>query len=162
MKMRWIAVTAVLAGPVMAQQDATVDARTVRACFAEALPGDVAPDCLGAASNVCQQAPGGSTTIGITDCIVAETAVWDVLLNELYAARRGEFERADALEERSAVDRTDALRDAQRAWIAFRDANCLLAFARWQVGSIRHVVGANCHLTMTAQRAIELRDMKGN
>jgi uncharacterized protein YecT (DUF1311 family) len=31
----------------------------------------------------------------------------------------------------------------------------------WQDGSIRTIVAANCHLSMTAQRAIELRDMRG-
>jgi uncharacterized protein YecT (DUF1311 family) len=59
------------------------------------------------------------------------------------------------------MDRSDALRDAQRAWIAFRDADCAARYAMWQDGTIRTIVGANCHLTMTAQRTIELRDMRG-
>jgi len=136
-------------------QDVRVNEATVQSCFAYAGPGEVAPACLGAASNACQQT--NASTLGISLCIQAETAVWDSLLNREYQARQSQFSAQDP-----AGGIGNALRDAQRAWIVYRDAECGLAYARWQDGSMRVIVAANCLMTMTAQRAIELRDMKGN
>jgi uncharacterized protein YecT (DUF1311 family) len=146
---RTLALLALMAGPAAAQQ-MSVNPQAVDACFYNAAPGEVQPACLGAAANACQALPGGQTTIGISQCIGAETATWDAHLNAEYQTRRAEF-----------GDQTlrDMLRDAQRAWIAYRDAQCALDYQRWIDGSIRTIVAANCFLTMTAQRALELRDM---
>ena len=138
-------------GGAWAQQ---VDSGTVRSCFAQTQIGEISPDCLGAASNNCQD-QGFDTTMGMTQCIQAETAVWDAILNAQYRSTRAALSAQDpALK--------DHLLTAQRAWIAFRDAECALDYARWQDGSIRSVVHANCMLVMTARRSLELRDMKGN
>lgn len=142
-------------------QEFTIDQQIVRDCFENTEIGALYPLCLGQASNQCQEQPGGSTTIGISECIQAETAMWDVILNEEYKWTQMANEAADEQGLSQVLDRSDALRDAQRAWIAFRDADCTARYAMWQDGTIRTIVGANCHLTMTAQRAIELRDMRG-
>ncbi|WP_172839506.1 lysozyme inhibitor LprI family protein [Sulfitobacter alexandrii] len=139
------------AGAAAAQQ---VDGNAVRSCFANTPIGETTPDCLGAASNACQD-QGFDTTQGITQCIQAETAVWDDLLNAEYKSTRAALADQDAA-------LPDTLLTAQRAWIAFRDAECALDYARWQGGSIRSVVFANCMMVMTARRTLELRDMKGN
>jgi uncharacterized protein YecT (DUF1311 family) len=144
-----------------AAQDLSVDTQIVRQCFENTEIGAVYPTCLGQASGQCQDQPGGSTTIGITDCILAETVEWDAILNEEYKATQQVNEAADTDGLSQVMDRADALRDAQRAWIAFRDADCGARYAMWQDGTVRTIVAANCHLTMTAQRAIELRDMRG-
>jgi uncharacterized protein YecT (DUF1311 family) len=144
-----------------AAQDLSVDTQIVRQCFENTEIGALYPTCLGQASGQCQDQPGGSTTIGITDCILAETAEWDAILNEEYKATQQVNEAADTDGLSQVMDRADALRDAQRAWIAFRDADCGARYAMWQDGTVRTIVAANCHLTMTAQRAIELRDMRG-
>ncbi len=157
--MRWLGIMAMLwVGAAQAQQ---VDPQAVRVCFADTPVGEVAPSCLGAASNRCQQ-QGFDTTLGITECIMAETGVWDELLNREYKAVRSMFEAQGAGTTSGAGSLKDSLLTAQRAWIAYRDAECALAYARWADGSLRTIVGANCHLTMTAQRAFELRDMKEN
>ncbi|RKF14988.1 DUF1311 domain-containing protein [Roseovarius spongiae] len=147
---------AMMAGAAVAQDAPPIDTVAVRACMAQTPLGVVQPDCIGRASNACQARPGGDTTIGITECIMAETQVWDAMLNEEYKAVRRMFrsEGGEGL--------TVALRDAQRAWIAFRDAECGLAYSRWAGGSIRTIVAANCQLGMTAQRTLELRDMRAN
>lgn len=142
-------------------QELSVDPQIVRDCFENTEIGALYPHCLGQASGLCQEQSGGSTTIGIADCIQAETAMWDVILNEEYKWTQMANETADEQGFSQVLDRSDALRDAQRAWIAFRDADCTARYAMWQDGTIRTIVGANCHLTMTAQRAIELRDMRG-
>ncbi|MDF1728103.1 MAG: lysozyme inhibitor LprI family protein [Sulfitobacter sp.] len=148
--MKWMIAVALLgAAPLSAQ---VVEESYVRNCFASAGPGETAPICLGEAANQCQSA-GFDTTIGISQCIQAETAVWDTLLNETY----GEVRRIFTAQDPSLGTN---LRDAQRAWIAYRDAECGLEYARWIGGSIRTIVAANCHMTETAERAIELRDKK--
>ena len=140
--------------PPAAAQDLAVDEAAVRACFDAAAVGETRPRCLGRASDRCQDAPGGATTPGIAACIAAETAVWDAILNEEYRATRAALASGDpAL--------PDALRDAQRLWIAYRDAECALAHARWADGTVRGIVAANCLLVFTAERAAELRDMRG-
>ena len=147
---------AALAAPARSQE-AAVDEARVRACFDGAAIGDTQPDCIGAASNACQQAPGGQTTPAIAACIAAETAAWDAILNDEYRATRAILAGGSD----QAIDTEAALLAAQRAWIAYRDAECDLAYARWHDGTIRSIVGANCHLVFTATRAIELRDMRG-
>ncbi len=145
-----------------AGQEFTVDANIVHACFEAAPAWQVNPDCIGEAANLCQAAPGGSTTLGIASCLSAEAAAWDAILNEEYQARQAEFQAHDPIGSAATVQElSDGLRDAQRTWIAFRDADCNLRYKLFQGGSIRSIVGASCHLRKTAQRAIELRDIGG-
>lgn len=126
---------------------------TVRGCFATAAPGETAPACLGTGAKPCTETAEGMTTIGTMQCLQAETAVWDDLLNTEYKALRAQMLA-------QGEDLNEKLLDAQRAWIAFRDAECAFDYARWGDGSIRQIVGANCLMEMTAARAIELRDKK--
>ena len=125
----------------------------VRACFAETSTDVVYPDCLGQAANKCQDQLGGSTTIGIAQCVGAETDVWDAILNEEYGRTRHLFLK------NGGEDLTRSLRDAQPAWIAFRDADCALQYERWAAGSCRSIAHASCLLKMTASRAVVLREM---
>ena len=55
------------------------------------------------------------------------------------------------------ANRADSLRAAQRAWIAFRDAECGLEYALWGSGSMRNIAGTDCLMHMAAERTIELR-----
>jgi len=133
-------------------QQIWVDQSYVHGCFSQAQNASGLSSCLGKAASACQTAPGNDTTLGITQCIQAETAVWDSLLNEQYQLRRSEL--AD-----QSPELARQLRDVQRAWIAFRDAECGLQYSLWLGGSIRTVVAANCLMTETAERAVELRDL---
>ncbi len=157
---------AVLAAGLLAARAATagelgVDAGVVRACLASVPAGEVAIGCLGHAADACRARPGGQTTPGIAGCIAAETAAWDDLLNEAYRATRDDLTAQDRADGAPAVPRAPALLAAQRAWLAFRDAECDLSYARWQDGTIRSIVGANCRMVMTAERTVALRDMRG-
>lgn len=153
--------TCLAAAPLSAQ---SMDDSTsiVQSCFMSAPVGASYPECLGRASNHCQMQPGGGSTMGMVTCIQAETAAWDVLLNNEYKTTQAANKQADALGQGAGISRVIALRDAQRAWIAFRDADCTARYALWQDGTIRSVVAANCVMTMTAARTIALRDMRGN
>ena len=158
--MRFLSLLALLVAPAAAAQDIVFDPAPVEACRSQArTDGTVRPDCIGAAANACQSAtPDGFTTVGTVDCIGAETDAWDRILNDEYGALRGELDSQDA--SYGGQDRSDALRDAQRAWIAYRDAECGLQWAFYQGGTIRSIVAASCHLDFTASRALELADMR--
>ena len=141
------------AGLAMGQDGApAIDESAVEACLADAVD-DQSPLCLGAQVKACTAAsPEGDTTIGMTSCIQAETKAWDDLLNREYTALR------DLWSDRPAV--IDRLTQAQRAWIAFRDADCALTYERWDGGSIRSVAAANCQMVATARRAMQLHNMR--
>jgi uncharacterized protein YecT (DUF1311 family) len=137
---------------VLPAQALKVDENIIMGCFLATQTGAAArsEQCAGEAANQCQSLPGGSTTIGITECIGAETAVWDRFLNTQYQVAR---EHLFAV---GGEDLQISLRDAQRAWIAFRDAECALQYDRYAGGTIRSVVYASCMMTMTATRAVAL------
>ena len=141
--------------PAQAQEGAalSVEASIVEACAADTPPGDRTPPCIGAAAKQCQQAPGGETTLGIATCVMGEHAAWDAVLNREYGASRAHY----------GTDQTaaDSLRAAQRAWIGWRDAECAFQYDRYGGGSMRSVASANCQMSMTAMRALELRDLQG-
>lgn len=140
--------------PAMADERGEIDA-----CLDGA---DRPANCIGITVSACVARPGGDTTVGMVDCIGAETAAWDAILNEEYASTMEDFRDRDASGDVAAPDmtRVGTLREAQRAWIAFRDAECRAQYAIWGGGTLRQVVGANCVLTETAERAVELRQMR--
>lgn len=146
-----LAILLLLPAPTMAQQPA-LDPAIVEACVSDTPRGDLAPACIGAAAKQCQQAPGGDTTLGIAECVMGEHAAWDAALNREYKAARAAFQDDPA---------ADSLLAAQRAWIAWRDAECAFQYDRYGGGSMRTIASANCQMSMTAQRALELRALQG-
>jgi uncharacterized protein YecT (DUF1311 family) len=83
------------------------------------------------------------------DCIGTETTRQDARLNKVYKEVMAQLD--DASKAR--------LREAQKAWITFRDAN--VAFYRDpEAGTGAMVTGADRFLIMTAQRASELEKLK--
>jgi len=106
-------------------------------------------DCIGVASTACQEEPDGQTTIGMVACSARERAWWDEMLNHNYATLQ------DALD----AETFEALRLAQRNWIAFRDTECSFQYTYWREGTIRSLYGASCQLQMTAERALALGEV---
>jgi uncharacterized protein YecT (DUF1311 family) len=98
----------------------------------------------------CIEKSGGTTSI-MQDCIAKELAAQDKRLNTAYAA----LLTSKALPEK----RKAQLRDVQRKWMAFRDANC--AYYNDPDGGTAARLAANeCVLTHTTERAAELEDLK--
>jgi len=98
----------------------------------------------------------GQTTQGMAFCIQAEHRYWDEALNREYQAARAELARIDATDLPEFAHHADNLRAAQRAWIAFRDAQCALDYSLWGNGSMRLLSGASCQARRTFDR---LRDL---
>lgn len=136
---------------------------SLKSCFAEATSLRERKACKGGMSQQCMEAePGGFSTYGMVRCTAAETQVWDGFLNEVYQDQMAGLKAMDEEEAKyfpEFANRAEALRTAQRAWIAFRDSECGLAYSMWGSGSMRQIAGAACHMEMTADRAIALESL---
>jgi len=101
------------------------------------------PSQYSQAYNACMDK--ASSTTSMVECIGAEHNAQDAKLNAAYKTLMGAL----------SPDRKKQLREAQRAWIAYRDANCEFYFDP-DGGTIARLQANQCMLSMTAQRAAEL------
>ncbi|MFQ5623498.1 MAG: lysozyme inhibitor LprI family protein [Paracoccaceae bacterium] len=158
---RLLIALALLSSAAAAQEiDGAQTLSRLRACYDPADTAESKRACMFTISEACQaEEEGGYSTLGMSMCNRAEHEAWDVLLNEEYKATMAAFTEMDADDagySENLDKRTDTLRAAQRAWMAYRDAECLNAYAIWGGGSMRHIAGTACYLRMTAERAIEI------
>jgi uncharacterized protein YecT (DUF1311 family) len=118
-----------------------------------ALPWVVASTALAAeaptsaAHTACMDKSGGVTS-AMLDCIATELQRQDARLNKAYRAAMTPL----------SASRKKQLLAAQRAWLAFRDANCQF-YADPDGGSVVTVVVNDCVLSATASRAFELENL---
>ncbi len=94
--------------------------------------------------SACMDQSGG-VTMNMLDCMGSETEQQDARLNQNYKA---------AMQALTPSQQTQ-LRDAQRLWIKFRDADCAL-LGSLTGGTIDSVNSASCFLDMTKKRADDL------
>jgi uncharacterized protein YecT (DUF1311 family) len=99
---------------------------------------------------VCLDKSGGVTS-AMEDCISEEFELQDHRLNRAYKALVASVH----------ANRRADLRDAQRKWIAFRDANCGFYYDS-QGGSAARLASKECVVTLTVDRAHELETLKGD
>lgn len=148
------------AGPAAAQ-DAQAALASLRGCL---VASERPEDCRSAYSRQCAaEVPGGQSIAGMSACAAAEAEGWDALLNETYA-ELVVLSKQRAAAEGEAIGQAPLetmLREAQRAWIAFRDTDCAHEYALWGEGSQRQVAGTVCLLERTADRVLELRGKLG-
>lgn len=104
-------------------------------------------ECIGVAAKACmEESNENTTTFGMVTCTQREASWWDEYLNTLYTDLRGAI----------GEEEFDKLRISQRAWVSFRDATCEFEYFYWREGTIRSVIGADCLLQITAERALDL------
>ena len=96
----------------------------------------------------CMDKSGG-TTMDMIECITAETQRQDTRLNKAYKGAMAELSPA----------RKKQLLEAQRAWLKFRDANCVF-YNDPDGGTLARVNANDCMMTATAARAGELERFK--
>ena len=114
--------------------------------------------CLGRTAEACMaREENGETTVGSVSCLNAETEIWDGKLNDEYKATQAFFAEMDGEDD---GQRVAALLKAQRAWIAFRDAECAMEYSAWGSGSIRSIAGADCLMRVTAERTTRLVEVR--
>ncbi|MDO8323018.1 MAG: lysozyme inhibitor LprI family protein [Phenylobacterium sp.] len=93
----------------------------------------------------CLASEAGATTIGQIQCIGDELKVQDARLNANYAKAMKDL----------TPEQKDKLRAAQRAWLAFQDADCRSLWDdAW--GTMSRVTANMCALDRTIERADEL------
>jgi len=85
-----------------------------------------------------------NSTAEIVQCLATQTAIWDRRLNLTYQKLMSSLP----------ARRRERLRNAQRLWVQFRDANC--AYFASGEGSIARVEAGQCLLRLTSARAQEL------
>ena len=95
----------------------------------------------------CLERPEGQSTAGMIGCIGQELEIQDKALNAAYAKAMADLN-----------DRQKArLRAAQRAWVAFRDADCASRQDEdW--GTLSRITANACMLRRTAERTIDLEN----
>ena len=84
------------------------------------------------------------STVQIIECLKAQTAESDKRLNVVF----------EAAIKASTPKQAEKLREAERLWISFRDADCF--FFGMGEGTIAGVAAAQCLLNVTEARAREL------
>lgn len=94
----------------------------------------------------CMASPDGQSTVGMIDCIGQELKLQDARLNAAY--RKAMMGLTPGEKER--------LKAAQRAWVAFRDADCGALEDPEQWGSISRINANQCALDRTIARTVEL------
>lgn len=147
------------AGTAAAAQEVPFSSAATASCVAAQTAPEGKRGCLGLSAQQCMAAPGGSTTIGMIGCLDAERAYWDGRLNHAYQAVRAEVQASDAQLDAmgsGAPRMAVALRDMQRAWIAYRDAVCHFERSQWGGGSGGGPAAVSCLMRLTGQQAIYL------
>ncbi len=100
----------------------------------------------------CMKSPDGLSTMGMIDYIDGEIKIQDQRLNAAYAKALGDLTPGERRN----------LQAAQRAWIAFRDADCAARVDPEQWGSLSRINGNLCVLDRTIERTIELEAFPPN
>lgn len=155
-------------GPIasVAQEKATAEDRAaIAACLSKAKKDKAASEtCIGAVQKTCLEAPEGQSTLGMKTCAWRETAVWDERLNKAYqASLRGDLGQTEAVRDggKRKLTGADIIRDAQRAWLAFRDKKCDAAGLPMEGGTGAGVLTSDCYLQETARQALWLEEFDG-
>jgi uncharacterized protein YecT (DUF1311 family) len=115
-------------------------------CFSQiALANDIG---LTKEYSTCMDNSGGVTS-NMLDCIGVETKHQDARLNKAYKEIMTQLSES----------RKKELKDAQRAWIKYRDANCKF-YNDPDGGTMATLNSSDCFMSATASRAKELENLK--
>ena len=138
-----------------------VDRAMVEACLSQMPVGVAHPPCVGRAAEVCETTPPRhQTTLDIVDCRMTEAVVRDEIVEAGYDEQHSLLVTAGRnVAGNGRLSEAEALNAAHEAWKIYREAQCDLVYALDQVGSIKNVRAPICNLNMTADRAIQMRDL---
>lgn len=101
--------------------------------------------------NTCMDNSGG-ITVNIRDCTSAETKIQDARLNSIYQ------QLIKTLPPKSKTK----LRNAQRAWIKYRDKEVASSALQVEGGTLALIIADDMYLGMTSDRADELQRQLDN
>ena len=97
-------------------------------------------------SSAHAQCEDKQTTMEMVNCMDGEVKRADAELNRVYQAALKKHRPENAVK----------LRKAQRAWIAFREAQCQAEGSIYEGGTIQPIVEAHCRVKLTQERTKDL------
>ncbi len=97
----------------------------------------------------------------LTYCAEQDLNAADKLLNVQYQATRKATKKRDADAEADQKGANDALVKAQRAWVAYRDAQCTSYGYQAHGGSMEPMLIYSCQADLTRKRTAELKELTG-
>ena len=97
------------------------------------------------------------TQAAMNECAARDAKEADAELNFIYPKVLAHYQQMDRDSE--STEGAKRLRAAQRAWIAFRDAECAVAGYEALGGSMESMLVSGCIAELTKKRAAELRQM---
>jgi uncharacterized protein YecT (DUF1311 family) len=97
------------------------------------------------------------TQAAMNECAARDAQEADAELNFIYPKVLSHYQQMDRDSE--STEGAKRLRAAQRAWIAFRDAECAVAGYEALGGSMESMLVSGCIAELTKKRAAELRQM---
>lgn len=100
-----------------------------------------------------------SNQLEMNVCTLQEYQAADAELNAAYARALAAVQARDAVYTPEGASEEVRLRTAQRAWVAFRDANCDMEGYQMRGGSAEPLVINSCLRAMTKARTLSLMDL---
>jgi uncharacterized protein YecT (DUF1311 family) len=98
------------------------------------------------------QCKDAKTTLQINECFAKELKKADAEVNRIYHSTLKKLQPDDAA----------FLRKAQRAWLAYRDAQCEAEHALWGGGTGGPAAWMSCKVELARQRAAEIENTYKN
>jgi uncharacterized protein YecT (DUF1311 family) len=116
-----------------------------------AAPVNAADEPIDTALEACLAAPDGQTTAGMVACFGDAYAAWDKALNQAYARLRSSLDQ----------EAFAKLRDAQRAWLVYRDAESafLASLLTPERGTMMRIIANGMMTDLVKDRALALRSL---
>lgn len=111
------------------------------------------PGLAWAQDDACADA---TAQVELNACIYAEFEAADAALNEVWPQAMALMKEIDADLPKAEQGAADQLRESQRAWITFRDANCAAEAYMMQGGSAQPMVLYGCMARLTEARTADL------
>ena len=98
------------------------------------------------------------STVAINECLREIYRQADAELNRVYQGALKHIDAADYMPARTRQDWKQKLREAQRHWVAFKEADCNLLYLEWWQGSGANAAALGCLIGKTETRTTELKE----
>ncbi|HEX4166819.1 MAG TPA: lysozyme inhibitor LprI family protein [Bryobacteraceae bacterium] len=117
-------------------------------------PAQDTKDPIDKAMDACLAGPGGNNTVGQVDCAAKAAASWDRELNQVYQKLLKTLDPSSQT----------LLRNSQRQWLAFRDAEKKFGAGPWRAkqGTMVQVTLELVNVEILRSRVLTLRDYAGS
>lgn len=140
----------------LAQEVAPLLSSTADETLEQCLAHDDVETCTGAWVAPCSE--DALTTVDILACYAPELAFWETRLSAVLVDLEQLYVELDQFEDatRALAPRLEIY---QEQWEAWRAAKCGFEYDKFRGGSLGRITHADCQLTETSQRIVELGEL---